>query len=146
MDKCVSNINNDRSNVLFQIGLLSKNMSLKDLNERRSFLFKYICVPLRILLYLFLLIFRDTNYKIVNNVVQLVCIISFIHLQTKTPQSKKCQWWSNDLEQIVTLIIYIIAEICNVQGKNCIVYIVPVLILDVISGLIQMYIKQPFNI
>ena len=146
MNKCSSNINNDTSNVLFKAGLLSTNMSEKELNQRRSFLFYYICLPFRIFLYLSLLLFINFDYKTVNDTIQFVCLISLLHLQMKSEKSKRCQWWNNDLEQIVVLIVYIIAEICSTKKINCVPYIIPLLLFDVFSGFLQSLIKNPFQI
>lgn len=140
---CPSNINNDTSNFLFTSGLLSKNMSFSELNQQRAFLFYYICIPFRILLYTSLLLLRNYDYKIINNIIQIICIITIIHLQFK--KSKQCQWWYNELEQIIAFIIFIIAEISSNKKTNCIPYIVPVMLFDVFIGLFQSYIQNPFS-
>ncbi len=72
MTDCISNMNKGSSNALFATGLLSTNMSPNELNQRRSLLFYYICIPLRILLYIGLLFFRNFNYKIVIKTVMLL--------------------------------------------------------------------------
>ena len=144
---CPYNINNGENNILFKLGLLDINS--KTLGSDRSNIFYKICIPLRLAIGIGIIsLYWINNAKIQSIlciVLGLFSLISVIHLAMKSKNSKKCQWWSNNLEIFFGLLSLIACIYCFIEKQSCVLYVGTIFLLSMICGLIQSFIIKPFN-
>ena len=144
---CPVNINNGTNNILFKLGLL--NADSQTLGEDRARLFYEICIPIRILIILgvfSLLKVQNTGVQSILCIIFTVLYLTVIyHLASKSSQSKKCQWWSNNFEIFLSVVAICICIFCYINKLSCIVYIGIILSVSVLMGLLQSFIIRPFS-
>ena len=141
------NINNGPNNILFKTGLL--NINSQHLGSDRSKLFYGICIPLRLIIGLGII----SLYYIKNEEFQsIMCIIlglfylsTIIHLAMKSSTSKKCQWWSNNLEIFFGILCLIACLYCFINKEPCVIYVGTIFLISMIFGLIQSFVIKPFK-
>ena len=139
--------------ILFKTKILNENSFT--LTKDREFAFYFICIPLRLVIFLSILmiyLFTQTNsltQKIISIILLIIYIISFVINIMKSEEQKQCQWWSNNLEIILPSIVIGFSFFSFFYLKN---FSYPILVASLvfltslIAGLIQSFIKQPFKI
>jgi len=144
---CLTNINNNYDNFLFKSGFLDANS--KHLNQDRAKLFYGVCIPVRTLIAISIFclsfILNKSIQTTFSYIIGLFSLLSFIHLANKSPESKKCQWWSNSLEMFFAFLSFCICIYCISTQQPCVIYISIILGISILSGLIQSAIIQPFK-
>ena len=111
---CKTNINGDYDNILFKLNLLDKNSPT--LTSDRKNLYLHGCIPTRLTIaiiagILFFLIKNEKIHKYLSIFYMFIGLFAFFHLITKSQKDKKCQWWSNNFQTIIALLIFIFALI-----------------------------------
>jgi len=138
---CETNINNDYNNVLFKNGLLDKNSVTLTSDRRRLYLF--VCLPTRFVISLLIASLFLIKNKIFHFVLSLIYlgILSFeiSHLYSKSEKSKKCQWWSNDYQLLISIIGFIGVAVLFLTSKYefSSIFLMIMMVISIIGGLSQ---------
>jgi phosphatidylserine synthase len=140
---CKTNINGDYDNILFQMNLLNKDS--QTLTSDRKKLYLTACIPIRITLaliagFLFFYIKNEKMHKYLSIFYIFIGLFSFIHLITKSQKDKNCQWWSNNFQKIIALLIFIFAIIFYfINPKLSSLSTTILIVISVIGGLSQLH-------
>jgi ABC-type Co2+ transport system permease subunit len=145
---CTSyNIPGSPTEVLFKHGLLSETSPT--LSEDRKKLFYTRCIPIRLLIVLFVFsLSYITNKNIQSFLSVTVMIISayiIFKLSGRSSEQLQCAWWSNNIEILQAVTAFAISFISIYNGVSCMTGIAVVLLFNVIAGLAQSSIKKPFS-
>lgn len=110
--KCKTNINGDYDNILLKMNLLKKDSSTLTYDRKKLYL--YGCIPTRLTLaiiagILFFFIKNEKIHKYLSIFYIIIGLFAFFHLITKPQKDKTCQWWSNNFQTIIALLIFIFA-------------------------------------
>lgn len=106
--------------------LLSLNLISADKMESdKKFLFYYICIVVRFILYSLTLVFHD--YKYLPYLVLLFALFSTLNLSTSLLKGPNNQWWSKKFQLVIgiLLIISCIMLILNLTSNT---YIIPIIL------------------
>lgn len=78
----------------------------------------------------------------------IIHIISLIRNYTKSDEQKYCQWWSNNLELSLSFLAILIGIACLILKKPHLSILITsiIFLISLIAGLIQSFIKRPFDI
>lgn len=141
--KCKTNINGDYDNILFKMNLLKKDSPT--LTSDRKKLYLSACIPTRLTLALFagslfFLIKNEKIHKYLSIFYIFIGLFAFFHLMTKSQKDKKCQWWSNNFQTLIALLIFIFALIFYFKNpKFSSLSTMILIIISVIGGVSQLH-------
>lgn len=140
---CKTNINGDYNNILFKMNLLKKDSPT--LTSDRKKLYLSACIPTRLTLalmtgILFFLIKNEKIHKYLSIFYMFIGLFAFFHLITKSQKNKNCQWWSNNFQTIIALLIFIFALLFYFKSPKFSSLSTMILImLGVIGGVSQLH-------
>ena len=138
---CETNINNDYNNILFKNGLLDKNS--KTLVSDRKNLYLFVCLPTRFFISLLigsLFFIKNKTFQFLLSLFLLGIMIFVVwHLYSKSEKSKKCQWWSNNYQLLITLITFICLLVLLITSKYefSSLFFMMMMVISIIGGLSQ---------
>lgn len=107
--------------LLSSLGLVSPG----NMESDKKFLFYYVCIVVRFILYSLTLIFHD--YKYLAYIILFASVLSTINLSSSLSQGFNDQWWSKKFQLAVAVLLMIISVllIFNVITNT---YIIPIIL------------------
>jgi O-antigen/teichoic acid export membrane protein len=117
--------------LLLLLGLISPNSMESD----KKFLFYYVCIVVRFIIYSLTLIFYD--YKYLPYIILFASLLSAINLSSSLLQAFNDQWWSKKFQLAVAILLMIISVllIFNVITNT---YIIPIILyISLFVGILQ---------
>jgi len=116
--------------------LLSSNLISSDnMESDKKFLFYYVCIVVRFILYSLTLVFHD--YKYLPHLILVFSLFALLNLLISLSKGNNNQWWSKKF-QLVIAILLIIASIMLIFNWSSNTYLIPIILFgSLFGGIIQ---------
>ena len=126
-------------NFFYKLNLIDPLMTNEQKAERRKYLYYHTCIPVRLIILVFLFTFKDTSW--LPYLVLLSSLIASINILFFRKQDN--QWWSNKITLSVSLLL-LLSSFMIVLKYNIPRYFIPLIFLmSIIVGIFQSTL-QPF--
>ncbi|ARF10283.1 hypothetical protein Hokovirus_1_162 [Hokovirus HKV1] len=121
----------DFDKLLLNIGLVKKETIQKD----KFFLFYFVCIVIRFILYYNVYLFRNNKY--LPYIILILCSFAFVNLSYGILYKTNEQWWSKKFQLIISLLLIIISLllIFNIINNTSLIPII--LFISLFGGILQ---------
>lgn len=106
--------------------LLSLNLISRDnMESDKKFLFYYVCIVIRFILYSLTLVFH--NYKYLPYIILILSLFAALNLSSSLYKGFNKQWWSKKFQLVIAILLVIISMllIFNVISNT---YLIPIIL------------------